>query len=120
MRWNRGRGLFQRQGNKRTPISSAAACASTDGFLGPPRQGMESWQQGGLTYYRVTGPLSEPAGQRISLPRRQGPGETPLCDVRRSPANRALLQTLKDYTRRRTMCGASSRAIASRISRSTC
>jgi len=63
-------------------------------------KGMESWQQGGLTYYRVTGPLSASllVNEFLYL-EGKGPGETPLYSMVKEVSGRtALLQTLKDYT----------------------
>src|SRR6476659_1585709 len=61
---------------------------------------MESWQQGGNTYYRVTGPLCHSllVNEFVYL-EGKGPGETPLYAMVREVTGRtALLQTLKDYT----------------------
>ena len=61
---------------------------------------MESWQQGGNTYYRVTGPLCHNllVNEFVYL-EGKGPGETPLYAMVREVSGRtALLQTLKDYT----------------------
>ena len=63
-------------------------------------KGMESWQQGGHTYYRVTGPLSASllVNEFLYL-EGKGPGETPLYAMVKEISGRtALLQTLKDYT----------------------
>ncbi|HKW81921.1 MAG TPA: PhoH family protein [Casimicrobiaceae bacterium] len=63
-------------------------------------KGMESWQQAGSTYYRVTGPLSHSLliNEFVYL-EGDGPGERPLYAIVREVAGRtALLQTLKDYT----------------------
>jgi len=63
-------------------------------------KGMESWQQGGHTYYRVTGPLCH--GLLVNefvYQESKGPGETPLYAIVREVSGRtALLQTLRDYT----------------------
>ena len=61
---------------------------------------MESWQQAGNTYYRVTGPLCHSllVNEFVYL-EGKGPGETPLYAMVREVSGRtALLQTLKDYT----------------------
>src|SRR6185312_10474064 len=61
---------------------------------------MESWQQSGNTYYRVTGPLCHSllVNEFVYL-EGKGPGETPLYAMVREVSGRtALLQTLKDYT----------------------
>ncbi len=61
-------------------------------------KGMESWQQGGHTYYRVTGPLiaSLLVNEFLFL---EKPGEQPLYVMVKEIAGRtAVLQTLKDYT----------------------
>jgi PhoH-like ATPase len=58
-------------------------------------KGVESWQQGGTTYYRVTGPLvsSMLVNQFVWLE-----GETPLAaQVREISGRSAVLQTLRDY-----------------------
>ena len=82
---------------------------------------MESWQQGGHTYYRVRGPLvpqllvNEFVYQEIGRARRS------TRMVKEITGKTAVLQTLQATTRtRRTTSGASPRATASRISRSTC
>ena len=62
-------------------------------------KGMESWQQGGHTYYRLTGPLVPSLlAQRVPVPGEEGRGAV-LRDRQGDPrARRALLSTLKDYT----------------------
>jgi PhoH-like ATPase len=58
-------------------------------------KGVESWQQGGTTYYRVSGPLvsSMLVNQFVWLE-----GETPLAaQVREISGRSAVLQTLRDY-----------------------
>ena len=63
-------------------------------------RGMESWQQGGHTYYRVTGPLCHNllVNEFVYL-EPKGPGETPLYALVKEVNGRtALLQTLRDYT----------------------
>ncbi|MGE0803790.1 MAG: PhoH family protein, partial [Lautropia sp.] len=57
---------------------------------------MESWQQGGFTYYRVTGPLvpSLSLNQFVYLD-----GQLPLtAQVRELNGRTAVLQTLRDFT----------------------
>src|SRR5438132_9512116 len=63
-------------------------------------KGMESWQQGGHTFYRVTGPMSQGLLLNEFLYQEgKGPGETPLYAIVKEVSGRtALLQTLKDYT----------------------
>jgi PhoH-like ATPase len=63
-------------------------------------KGMESWQQGGHTFYRVTGPLSSNfLVNEFLYQESKGPGETPLyAMVKEIHGRTALLQTLKDYT----------------------
>ena len=84
-------------------------------------KGMESWQQGGHTYYRVTGPLvpsllvnefvyQEKARRSAVLRDGQGHHRARRRCCRRSRTTRT----------RRTTSGASWRATASRTSRSTC
>jgi PhoH-like ATPase len=61
-------------------------------------KGMESWQQGGVTYYRVAGPLvaSFLVNQFIYL---ESPGATPWYGkVTEITGKTAVLRTLKDYT----------------------
>ncbi len=61
-------------------------------------KGMESWQQGGHTYYRITGPLvpSLLVHEFVYL---EKPGEAPLYALVKEITGRtAVLQTLKDYT----------------------
>jgi PhoH-like ATPase len=59
---------------------------------------MESWQQGGNTYYRVTGPLV-PSLLVNEFLYHQKPGEAPLhALVKEINGRTAVLQTLKDYT----------------------
>ncbi|MEO8740383.1 MAG: PIN domain-containing protein, partial [Casimicrobiaceae bacterium] len=63
-------------------------------------KGMESWQQGGHTYYRVTGPLCPSfLVNEFVYQEAKGPGETALyAKVKEVTGRTALLQTLKDYT----------------------
>jgi len=61
-------------------------------------KGMESWQQGGITYYRVAGPTvsSLLINQFIYL---ESPGATPWYGkVTEITGKTAVLRTLKDYT----------------------
>ena len=61
-------------------------------------KGMESWQQGGHTYYRLNGPLvpSLHINEFLFL---EKPGETPFhAIVKEIQGKAALLSTLKDYT----------------------
>jgi len=61
-------------------------------------KGMESWQQGGHTYYRLNGPLvpSLHVNEFLFLER---PGEAPFhAIVREIQGKSALLSTLKDYS----------------------
>ena len=61
-------------------------------------KGMESWQQGGHTLYRVTGPLVPDLLANEFL-HSERPGETPFYAVVKEVAGRtAVLSTLKDYT----------------------
>ena len=82
---------------------------------------MESWQQGGRTYYRIDGPLV-PAlliNQFVYL---EAPGAAPLyAKVTEITGKTAVLQHAARTTApARTPSGASRRATASRTSRSTC
>jgi PhoH-like ATPase len=61
-------------------------------------KGMESWQQGGHTYYRLTGPLvpSLHVNEFLFLEKQ---GESPLhAIVKEVQGKSALLSTLKDYS----------------------
>ena len=61
-------------------------------------KGMESWQQGGHTYYRITGPLV-PSLLVNEFLYQEKPGEQPLYVMVKEISGRtAVLQTLKDYT----------------------
>ena len=61
-------------------------------------KGMESWQQGGHTYYRITGPLV-PSLLVNEFLYQEKPGEQPLYVLVKEITGRtAVLQTLKDYT----------------------
>jgi PhoH-like ATPase len=61
-------------------------------------KGMESWQQGGNTYYRITGPLV-PSLLVNEFVYHEKPGEAPLhALVKEINGRTAVLQTLKDYT----------------------
>ena len=59
---------------------------------------MESWSQGGHTYYRISGPLVPTlmVNQFVYL---ETPGEAPLCArVSEITGKTAVLKTLRDYT----------------------
>ena len=60
-----------------------------------------SWQQGGLTYYRMQRPAgAEPARQRVRLSR--GPATDPFyAQVIEITGKTAMLHTLSDYTHQR-------------------
>ena len=61
-------------------------------------KGMESWQQAGSTYYRITGPLV-PSLLVNEFLHHEKPGEAPLhALVKEITGKTAVLQTLKDYT----------------------
>ena len=81
-------------------------------------KGMESWQQGGHTYYRLTGPLVPSLlAERIPASRTEGRGAV-LRDRPRDQRQDSAACPPSRITRiRRTMSGASSRAIASRTTR---
>jgi PhoH-like ATPase len=65
-------------------------------------KGMESWQQGGQTFYRVTGPLVASLSLNEFL-YQELPGTAPLYVVVREVTGRtAVLQTLKDYTHQKS------------------
>jgi len=63
-------------------------------------KGMESWQHGGYTFYRVTGPLSHSLlVNEFVYQEGKGPGETPLYAIVKEVSGRtAVLQTLRDYS----------------------
>ena len=106
----------------RTPTCSTAACASCrPDFWDRHGKAMESWQQGGHTYYRIQGPLVPvAAGQRVPLPRASGPGAAARDGPRDRRPQRRDLDARRTTRTRRTTSGASSRATASRTSPSTC
>ena len=61
-------------------------------------KGMESWQHGGHTYYRLTGPLV-PSLLINEFVYQETPGAAPLYALVKEISGRtAVLQTLKDYT----------------------
>jgi len=61
-------------------------------------KGIESWQQGGHTYYRITGPLVASLHENEFL-YQEKPGEAPFyATVKEIVGKTALLSTLKDYT----------------------
>ena len=67
-----------------------------DNFWDKHAKGVESWQQGGTTFYRVSGPMvaSMLVNQFVSID-----GETPISAlVREINGKTAVLQTLKDYS----------------------
>jgi PhoH-like ATPase len=65
-------------------------------------KGMESWQQGGFTYYRVTGPLV-PSLLVNEFLYQETPGEAPLYVIVKEITGRtAVLSTIKDYTHQKS------------------
>jgi len=61
-------------------------------------KGMESWQQGGHTFYRITGPIV-PSLLVNEFIYQELPGQTPFfATVREITGRTAVMQTLKDYT----------------------
>src|SRR5213594_1323141 len=61
-------------------------------------KGMESWQQGGHTYYRLTGPLV-PSLLINEFVYQETPGEAPLYALVKEVNGRtAVLETVRDYT----------------------
>ena len=84
----------------RTPISSTPARASCPrDFWDRHGKGMESWQQGGHTYYRDHRPARPVAAAATSSStRRRRTRRRSTRSSRRSPGKTALLSTLKDYT----------------------
>jgi PhoH-like ATPase len=72
--------------------------ALPDDFWDRHAKGMESWQSGGHTLYRVTGPLV-PSLLTNEFVYQEKPGEQPFYSVVKEITGRtALLSTLKDYT----------------------
>jgi len=72
--------------------------ALPDDFWDRHGKGMESWQAGGHTMYRVTGPLV-PSLLTNEFVYQEKPGEQPFYSVVKEITGRtALLSTLKDYT----------------------
>jgi PhoH-like ATPase len=81
---------------------------------------MESWQQGGHTFYRISRPDGAGAdGQPVRLPRDAG-RRAAVRPRHRDHRQDRVLKTLSDYTHQKNASGASPRATASRTSRSTC
>jgi len=65
-------------------------------------KGMESWQQGGHTYYRITGPLV-PSLFNNEFVYQEVAGEAPLYAlVKEATGRTAVLSTLKDYTNQKS------------------
>jgi PhoH-like ATPase len=63
---------------------------------------MESWQQGGHTYYRITGPLV-PSLLANEFVYQETPGEAPFYAlVKEITGKTAVLSTLKDYTHQKS------------------
>ena len=61
-------------------------------------KGIESWQQGGHTFYRITGPLV-PSLFLNEFVFREAAGEAPLYAIVKEASGRtAVLQTLKEFT----------------------
>ena len=83
-------------------------------------KGMESWQQGGHTYYRLTGPHIPTllTNEFVHLEKKdEAPFYAIVKDIR---ARRLCCPRSRTTRTRRTTSGASRRATASRTSRSTC
>ena len=75
---------------------------------------VESWQQGGTTFYRIHGPL---CAQFVVNQFVYFEGQMPLyAQVREVSGKTAVLATLRDYTHGKNNVWASPRAIASRTS----
>ena len=79
---------------------------------------MESWQQNGHTFYRVTGRIVHWLRSTSSSSGEAGESAIEAV-VKEITGKSALLSTL-DYATRSTTSGASAHATASRTSRSTC
>ena len=78
-----------------TDLLYSGLLALPDGFWDRHGKGVESWQQGGTTFYRVTGPLvpSFLVNQFVWLD-----GPMPLAaQVKEINGRTAVLQTLRDY-----------------------
>ena len=80
-------------------------------LLGAPRQDMESWQQGGHTYYRISGPAGAgAAGQPVRLPRGSRAPRRCTRSVTEITGKTAVLRTLRDYTHQKnTVWGVTAR-----------
>ncbi len=79
-----------------TDLLYGGVLALPENFWDRHGKGMESWQQGGATFYRVSGPMvaSFVLNQFVYLE-----GDTPLlAQVRELNGRTAVLQTLRDYT----------------------
>ena len=119
---HRRRGLLQRQGPRghRAPLLGHARAARR--LLGPHGKGMESWQQGGHTLL----PPHRAAGRRRCSPTssstRRSTDEAPFYAIVKEihGQDRRSCPRSRTTRTRRTTCGASRRATASRTSRSTC
>ncbi|HEU4622456.1 MAG TPA: PhoH family protein [Burkholderiaceae bacterium] len=73
--------------------------ALPDNFWARHGKGVESWQQGGHTYYRISGPLVSTflVNQFVYFEGKDG--EAPLyAQVKEVTGKHAVLQTLRDYT----------------------
>ncbi len=65
-------------------------------------KGMESWQQGGYTYYRLAGPMVPSLLVNEFLYQEQ-PGDAPLFAIVKEITGRtAVLSTIKDYTHQKS------------------
>jgi len=83
-----------------TDLLYGGAAALPADFWDRHGKGMESWQQGGHTLYRVTGPLCQDflVNEFVYL-EGEGSGEVPLNAIVKEVKGRtAVLQTIKDYS----------------------
>ena len=82
-----------------TDLLYTGICALPENFWDTHGKNMESWQQAGHTYYRVTGPVcsSLMVNQFLFLE-----GDQPFqAQVKEVSGKTAILQTLKDYSHQR-------------------
>jgi len=81
-----------------TELLYSGMCELPADFWDRHGKAMESWQQGGHTYYRIAGPLV-PSLLVNEFLYQETPGEAPLFATVKELAGRtAVISTLKDYT----------------------
>ncbi len=85
-----------------TELLYGGMCELPTDFWERHGKGMESWQQGGYTYYRLAGPMV-PSLLVNEFLYQETPGEAPLYVIVKEIAGRtAVLSTLKDYTHQKS------------------